>query len=241
MMAPPTIHGHGGKLVCLYDCGQSDPVYGGVFLAGLLCALVYGLALAGRSPSWPRTVIKTIPVAALAICAVLLRAPLLLTVGLAFCAVGDAFLSRDPQKWLPWGLVAFLLGHAAYIALFVQFTDPMHVDGPPQFVAWSLVAVAAFALLAFVWKHTGPLRPAVVLYAIVIAVMVGASFRLTPYEWPAMAGAVAFVASDAILAISLFRGEVLFGSTRLTNWAVWFLYFGAQLAIWRTAVISGLM
>ena len=40
---------------------------------------------------------------------------------------------------------------------------------------------------------------------------------------PATAGAGAFMASDAILAFDLFKNARLFGSARLTAWAVWFL------------------
>ncbi len=236
-MPPPTLDAFAGRLQCMSHCGYMlDPVLGPVIGAALilspLCALVYGLTLAGRPPSLLRTVVKTLPVGGMALYALLWGSPLFLVLALAACAVGDAFLSGNPQRWLPWGLFAFLIGHALYIALFVQFTDPSHVDGPVQYVAWSLIAILAVTLLAFVWKHVGDLRPAVVLYAVVISVMVGTAFRLPlSWDWPAVVGAVAFMLSDAILAISLFRGEVLFGSTRATNWAVWFLYFIAQYMI----------
>lgn len=69
------------------------------------------------------------------------------------------------------------------------------------------------------------------LYVIVIAVMVGSSFLLPAFYWPAMVGAVLFMSSDAILAAGLFRELVLFGSERLSRWAVWFLYYGGQAMI----------
>lgn len=225
-----------GRVQCMSYCGYMlDPVLGPVmtaaFVLSVVCALLYGLALAGRPPSAFRTIIKTIPIAGMALYTFLWGSPPLLVGALAACALGDAFLSRDPQSWLPWGLVAFLIGHALFIALFAQFTALDHVDGPIQYVAWGLIALAAVGLLAFIWNHLGPLRPAVVLYAVVIAVMVGTAFRLGGWHWPAMVGAVLFMLSDAILAISLFRGEVLFGSTRATNWSVWFLYFAGLYMI----------
>lgn len=196
-----------------------------------LAMLVYGLALVGRAPSLLRTGVKTAGVAALAVAAALLQAPWVLVAALAACAVGDAFLSRDPKRWLPVGMLAFLIGHALYIALFAAWKDPLLEPGPVRLAGFAALAVLAVTLLAFLWKHLGALRPAVVLYVIVISVMTGFSFMLDAAFWPAMVGSVAFLASDAVLAVSLFRGEVLFGSTRITNWTVWFLYCAAQIGI----------
>ena len=207
-----------------------DPA--GVALAVAAAAmLTYGLALAGRSPSLPRTLVKTAAIAALAVAAALLQAPWVLVAALAICAVGDAFLALDPKRWLPAGMVAFLIGHALYIALFAAWKDPLLEPGPVRLAAFAALAALAVTLLAFLWKHLGALRPAVVLYVIVISTMTGFSLMLDAAFWPAMAGSVAFLASDAVLAVSLFRGEVLFGSTRITNWTVWFLYCAAQIGI----------
>jgi len=200
--------------------------------------LVYGLALVGRPPSPARTVVKTLGIAVLAAAAALMQAPWLLVAALAVCAVGDAFLALDPKRWLPAGMVAFLIGHALYIALFAAWKDPLLEPGPARLAAFAALAALAVTLLAFLWKHLGVLRPAVVLYVIVISAMTGFSFMLDAAFWPAMLGSVAFLVSDAVLAISLFRGEVLFGSTRVTNWTVWFLYCAAQIGI--TAAFVGL-
>ena len=43
-------------------------------------------------------------------------------------------------------------------------------------------------------------------------------------------GGLLFMASDAILAGQLFRNAKLPGPQRLTDWAIWFLYYGAQVA-----------
>lgn len=208
-----------------------DPVVSAGGLLSLVCMLVYGFVLVGRAPSALRTVVKTIAVAALAIVCAVLGSPWLLVAALAACAVGDAFLAGDPKKWLPLGMVAFLIGHALYIFLFAQHRPLGTEPSGLQMAALGLIAAAAVAMLWFLWKHLGPLRPAVVLYVIVIATMTGSSFLLTSEYWPAMVGSIAFMASDAVLAISLFRDEKLFGSSRATDWAVWFLYYGAQVLI----------
>lgn len=202
-------------------------------LTGLsvLAALAYGLGLAGRPASLVRTTVKAAAVGAIAIIAFLSGTPWLLAAGLLLCAAGDAFLAGDPKRWLPAGLGVFLLGHILYIFLFQEMRDPALEMTAPQIAGAAAVGVAALAMLAWLWTALGPMRAAVTLYVIAIAVMVGSSFLLPLAYWPAMAGAAAFMASDAILAGDLFRDARLFGSPRLTGWMVWFLYYGGQAAI----------
>ncbi|MDO9224230.1 MAG: lysoplasmalogenase [Caulobacter sp.] len=194
-------------------------------------ALVHGLVMAGRAPSLARTIIKTTAVGAIAVMAFLSGAPWWLAAGLLLCAAGDAFLAGDPKRWLPAGLGVFLLGHLLYIFLFQEMRDPALEMTTPQIAGTVVVGAAALAMLAWLWTHLGPMRAAVTLYVIAIAVMVGSSFLLPAVYWPAMAGALAFMASDAILAGDLFREAKLLGSQRLTGWAVWFLYYGGQAGI----------
>ena len=82
-------------------------------------------------------------------------------------------------------------------------------------------------MLAWLWRSLEALRPAVTLYALALAAMVAAAFTLPKILWPAMAGAVWFMASDAILSAELFKGL----RTRLSTQAVWWLYYAAQGAI----------
>lgn len=211
------------------------PAWGALAMAGavlgLAATLIYGFVLVGRPPSVPRTVVKALAVGGLTAYALAWGAPWLLIAGLAACVAGDVFLALDPKKWLPWGLFAFLIGHALYIALFASWREPGLEPGPIRMAAFAVIAAVAVALLAFLWNHLGALRPAVALYVIVISVTTGSSFMLDAAYWPAMAGSLAFMISDAVLAIGLFRGEMLMGSTRVSNWVVWFFYCLAQLGI----------
>ncbi len=210
----------------------------GLWGASALAALAYGFVLVGRESSAVRTTIKTIAVAALAVLALLHGAPWLLIAGLAACALGDAFLAGDPKRWLPFGLFSFLVGHVLYIFLFANLRDPYSEITGLQLAILAVIAAAGAAMLAFLWKSLGAMRPAVILYVIAIAVMTGSSFLLSGAYWPVMAGSVAFMASDSVLAMNLFRQEVLFGSKRATDWAVWFLYYGAQVGIAWPFIVS---
>jgi|SRR5215217_790989 len=203
----------------------------GLWAASAVAALIYGLVLVGRPPSALRTIVKTLAVGLLTVLAIMQGAPWLLIAGLALCALGDAFLAGNPKRWLTFGLLAFLLGHGLYIFLFTGLRDPRVEPGALQLAALAAVALGAVLMLAHLWKALGPMRPAVILYVIAIAVMTGSSFLLSADYWPVMVGSIAFMASDAILAINLFRDEQLFGSRRATDWAVWFLYYGAQVGI----------
>jgi uncharacterized membrane protein YhhN len=207
-------------------------VFTGALAVSVVAMLLYGFVLAGRPSSALRTIVKTLAVGLLVIPALIQEAPGLLILGLALCAVGDAFLAGNPKRWLIFGMLAFLAGHVSYIFLFAGLRDPAVELSGPQIAGLAAVAAAGVAMLAFLWKALGPMRPAVTIYVIAISVMAGFSLLLEPSVfWPVMLGSVAFMASDAILAINLFREEQLFGSPLATRWSVWFLYYGAQVGI----------
>jgi uncharacterized membrane protein YhhN len=201
----------------------------GLWGAAGICAALYGLVLVHRPPSFLRTLVKTAAVGALALLAYLEGGGPWLAVALALCAAGDAFLAGDPKRWLPFGLAAFLAGHVVYVLLFWRERGP--AAGPAFWAVAPLVVLAAAAMLAQLWRSLGALKPAVVLYVLAIVAMVATSLLLPRLRWPATIGALAFMASDAILSFDLFKGAKLFGSPRLTAWAVWFLYFGGQAMI----------
>jgi uncharacterized membrane protein YhhN len=173
-------------------------------------ALAYGLVFVTQPVSVLRTVVKTASVAALAVLAYLDGGSVLLAVALAFCALGDAFLAGDPKRWLPLGLAAFLVGHLVYIPLFLE---------------------RAGLMLRALWGSLGKLRVPVVVYVLAIVGMVVSSLLLPARAWPTTVGALAFMASDAVLSFDLFKNAKLLGSPRLTAWAVWALYWGAQAGI----------
>jgi uncharacterized membrane protein YhhN len=193
-----------------------------------LCAALYGLVLVHRPPSFVRTLVKTVAVGALAVLAYLEGGGPWLAIALALCAAGDAFLAGDPKRWLPFGLAAFLAGHVVYVLLFWRERAPV---GTAFWAIAPLIVLAAAVMLVQLWRSLGPLKPAVVLYVLAIVAMVATSLLLPRLRWPATIGAVAFMASDAILSFDLFKGAKLLGSPRLTAWAVWFLYFGGQAMI----------
>lgn len=221
---------------CFADCGwSSHPAWSWVGSLGLLTfvvgTLAYGFWLVAKPASPLRTTVKTMTVTGLLAIAFVWGSPWLLLAALSACIVGDFLLAVDSRKLFPLALVAFLAGHILYIVLFLAHLDPAMEPSTGAHVGWLLLAIGCLAALAYMWNHVGALRPAVVLYTLIIASMAGVSFLLGGGYWAAMVGSVAFVMSDTVLAIDHFRDKQLFGSRRATDWAVWFLYVTAQLGI----------
>ncbi len=150
---------------------------------------------------------------------------LLLVAGLAFSLAGDVFLMFK-GFFIP-GLVAFLIAHFCYIALFRR-------DAPwfAERRALAATLAAAGVMYAFLFPRLDPvLKVAVAVYATVIALMAAQAIgRATVLRDPpsvALAvGAVFFMLSDSLLAINRF-------ATPLPMAQFWVLstYYVAQLLI----------
>ncbi|WP_171122816.1 MULTISPECIES: lysoplasmalogenase [unclassified Ruegeria] len=203
-----------------------------LFLIAAACALVY-LPMSPKPASWPRSVLKTLSVAILALIAARQGAPLLLTTALALCAAGDALLSRDSDATFMAGIGAFAAGHLAYIALFLSHPSSetaLIFDRPGFF--WSLIifGIVAVTLLA---PRAGELKVPVLGYIPIILGMgltVLAVPDIGPLRW-ALPAALAFIASDLILATEKFLLPQNHPSLRFTPYMVWILYWGAQAGL----------
>ena len=202
-----------------------------LIVVSLVASALYGAVLVTRPISGPRTAVKTVAVGALALQAYLQGEPLLLIAALALSALGDAFMAGDPDTWLPFGLAGFLAAHLLYIWLFVGEGGGRAVLAaePWRLAAMAAAVVLAAVMLAWLWKSLGRMAPAVVAYVGAIAGMVLSSLTLPISHWPAMAGAVLFLLSDALLSAQLFKGFAK--GKRWADYAVWWLYYGGQAAI----------
>jgi uncharacterized membrane protein YhhN len=132
----------------------------------------------------------------------------LFALGLGLSLAGDIFLMLPPRFFLA-GLVAFLLGHVAYIGAFMA-------HGLPPAAAASLAAVPVALAGAWIGRRVVArltasgklgLRGPVVAYVVVISLMViSALATLARPDWPkgaavcASLGALLFFVSDALLA-----------------------------------------
>jgi uncharacterized membrane protein YhhN len=176
------------------------------------------------------------PFPALALAAwVFLRCPRLLgrltAGGLVLSAIGDVVL--EAGLFLP-GLVAFLSAHLAYLAAFLS-ADRRPVPGRAlPFLAWGL---GAFALLR---DGLGTMALPVAVYVAVICTMMWrAAARVGSPGTPALAaalglaGAVAFGASDTLIAFDRFA-DLIPG----VRWPIMILYWLGQSGIAASAVLG---
>ncbi len=127
--------------------------------------------------------------------------------GLGFSWFGDMFLVGQSAAFFYAGLVAFLLGHVAYIAAFAAHG----VDGRWLFAAALPVAAAATLVTIWLTPHTAPhLLVPVRTYTVVISVMVVMSLgaRGAGGPWIMVVGAVLFYLSDlSVAALRLVNTE----------------------------------
>ncbi|MCF2905437.1 lysoplasmalogenase [Octadecabacter sp. CECT 8868] len=202
-------------------------------VVSLLSALTYGAHFVHVPVGSVRSGVKIPAVGALAVISLLSQAPIALTLALAFGTLGDLYLSRHGERNFLYGLIAFLIGHLAYVVLLWQLgggITPLFAEPWRLLVSTALVATAA----TIVWRllpHLGAMRGPVLVYSGVIILM-GLSALGLPVTWPlslAIVGALFFIASDAILGFELFvfHGVQRRGAAML----LWALYWGGQSLI----------
>jgi uncharacterized membrane protein YhhN len=174
-------------------------------------------------------VLKVSGVAILAMVAFLAGGPWLLWAALVASAIGDAFLAGNPQRWLLPGMAAFFLAHLLYVVLFWSLRAP-DVNVVTTLFQTILVLGGA-AYIFFLSPSLGALRGPVIAYGCVILVMGAAALALPSAYRLTTAGALMFIASDALLANELFRRPAGAEPRKLPSIALWLLYFFGQAAI----------
>lgn len=200
-----------------------------LFWGGIIVALgagcLYAMFACYRPPSWWKTLLKALPVAALIVGAYANFAAPLVIAALALSLVGDIALSRPGDRAFLVGLVGFALAHVAYI---VHFYDLAH-GLPPMLVA---VILGVLALSTEVWlsPYTGKFKWAVRTYVVLIALM-GLMASAMPARDLAVTGAFLFILSDLLLAIQLFRLEKRSFFNVPISVVLWLAYLLAQVAI----------
>ena len=148
--------------------------------------------------------------------------------GLIACAAGDVFLlSRNSQKLFLAGMIAFAIGHLAYLSAFVPPQPADMTAG--RFATIAIVVFGGAGIFAWLKPHLPKdMRIAVPIYVFIILLMVINALGL-PMRGPlrlAMIGAVMFAMSDVFVARDRFVTP-----TPLNALAITPLYFGAQALI----------
>lgn len=125
-------------------------------------------------------------------------------VGLLVGSVGDVFLETGNPSHFVHGLVAFLLGHVAYIVGFTR-----EARRPALLRALPFFGLAG-VVLAVALPHAGPLAMPIGVYGVVIAAMMWRAAARVGVEgaaglpWLGLVGAVLFAFSDSMIAVNKF-------------------------------------
>ena len=125
--------------------------------------------------------------------------------GLMLCALGDVLLiPKNRPRWFLAGLVAFLLGHAAYIAAFNGLAPVTSLSVP----ALGLIVAVSAALFLWFRPRLGAMLAPVVAYIIVITLMLCSAWAVffagggatDTFRAFVALGATAFYVSDITVA-----------------------------------------
>jgi uncharacterized membrane protein YhhN len=201
--------------------------------ASAICSAIFLLYVI--APQFPgarfAVVFKVASIALLAlIAAVVSDRSKLLIAALGFSAIGDFFLGvhglgpLGPEQLFLMGLVSFLVAHLFYVALFLTHRAPA-ARNTARKLACAAVAITAAASLFVLWAGLGPMRVPVLAYSLVLTAM-AVTAQLSRFSNVVRFGALSFVASDTMLALSIFghpftRSHIL----------VWITYYAAQALI----------
>lgn len=198
-------------------------------IIGVLVALAY-FPRSANAASWPRSIIKTIPLLLFSCAAYVGDASAFLIAGLFLSALGDFGLSRDGDAAFLYGLSAFALAHVLYILHFLGLSDASIYDAFSTAPAFA-IALVALVISTEVWlaPHTGNLRLPVRFYVLIIGLM-GLSAMAQPFGL-SVVGAGLFILSDLILAIQLFRMHEAHPRHTQAGYAVWLFYIAGQFLI----------
>jgi uncharacterized membrane protein YhhN len=209
-----------------------------VIAATIACAIGLAMLLAGehRRRQLPRCAGKVVASAAFLVVAMLARPDSAfdtwIMVGLVLGAIGDvALLAR---RGFLVGLVAFLLGHLAYV-VGVHHELPASAWLGAAGIAAIVPAAVALAALALLWPRLGSMRGPVIAYVVVITAMVIAALALARADVIAarrahrfLAGAVLFFASD----LSVARDKFIAPTFANKAWGLPAYYAGQLLIAW---------
>jgi hypothetical protein len=224
-----------------------------VWLAGLLilwAALLFGgfvlgrvnVEGTGRMPIWTRVASSAVLVLAAWSWYLVSRGTtmslfaLLIAIGMTFGLIGDLAMARllSISQYVLFGMAAFGLGHAAYIAAGLMYGNQHGLAEAGTrchvWAVWLVVGLIGWYFAVFRGQEHNSLHWVALPYALLLASTAGVATGLAIQEaalWPMAIGAALFLVSDLILAAHLFNGLFF----PLIEDAIWLTYGPGQMLI----------
>jgi hypothetical protein len=150
--------------------------------------------------------------------------------------IGDLFMADliPVRDHVLDGIVAFGLGHIAYIIAFLTFGDQVGLNVSATrfgaWIIWFLIGVVGWYIVVFRGQKPTPLHYAALPYALLLASTAGFATGLALQNStfiPLAIGTALFLLSDLILAAQLFNNLRFY----LISDVVWLTYGPAQMLI----------
>ena len=206
-----------------------------LLLVSILCGVSYLLApflFAAESKTyWPlNAAIKGLAVSSLAAIAFRLvrgRGIVLLTTALLFSSLGDIFLALRNDNYFVFGLLSFLVAHLLFIALWVLHWDtPLETNGRQKILVLTLLLFLA-AMLWWMLPVPGLSVPVAIYMCVLTTMVITAALADFKSKWVVI-GAILFLLSDMLIALSTFKDVV---GGKLAGVLIWSTYYLAQYLI----------
>lgn len=193
-----------------------------IILIGLISAVLFFIGLYSDNYIL-RMVTKPIPVLTL----ILLlksdsRFKQFILLGLIFSLFGDVLIESSPEMFV-FGLLAFLIGHIAYIVAFSKRNRQI------SFLPLTFIMAFGIGFYWFLYSGLKEMAIPVLIYILVILTMVWraiAQRKFDKYAKFAVIGSLLFAFSDSIIAINKFHTSLPYA-----RWIIMFSYWIAQSLI----------
>lgn len=208
---------------------------GALLILSIICGVSYLLApflLAEQIRTyWPlNAIIKGLAVSSLAVIAFRLlrgRDCLLLCTALVFSSLGDVFLALRNGNYFVFGLLSFLIAHLFFITLWLRhWNQPLRANGTQKLIVATLLLFLG-AMLWWMLPIPGLSWPVAIYMCVLTTMVITSALAEFKKNW-VMIGAILFLISDTLIALSTFKQFI---EGRLAGFLIWSTYYIAQYFI----------
>ncbi len=151
----------------------------------------------------------------------------LLCTALVFSSLGDIFLALRNGNYFVFGLLSFLIAHLFFIALWLrQWPKPLSANHSQKLIVAALLLFLA-VMLWWLLPIPGLSLPVAIYMCVLTTMVITAALAEFKSYW-VVSGAILFLISDTLIALSTFKDVV---GGRLAGFLIWSTYYLAQYLI----------
>ncbi len=206
-----------------------------LLIVSILCGVSYLLApffyAEELKTYWPiNVIIKGLAVSILAAIALSLvrgRGRMLLSIALLCSSLGDILLALRNGNYFVFGLLSFLVAHLFFITLWLRhWATPLETTGKQKLLIVALILFLA-AMLWWLLPIPGLSLPVAIYMCVLTTMVMIAALADFKSNWVVI-GALLFLLSDTLIALSTFKHVV---DGKLAGLLIWSTYYLAQYFI----------